>query len=152
MGGVAAGAGDTITGLALSGGVVGAGGVIRGIGLAGVAAGAQRAEGVLVAGGAVGARHARGLLWGGLAAGGETIDGLVVSSAYNRLTDDGRLRGLALSTVNDFRGRQEGLAIGLINYARSLRGVQLGLINIAQNNPVPFRVLPLLNANFSRRN
>jgi len=104
---------------------------------------------VLAAGGAVGARHARGLLWGGLAAGGETIDGLLVSTAYNRLTDDGRLRGLALSTVNDFRGRQEGLAIGLINYARSLYGVQLGLINVAQNNRAPFRVLPLVNANFS---
>ncbi|NBB86907.1 MAG: hypothetical protein GVY12_11925, partial [Bacteroidetes bacterium] len=47
-------------------------------------------------------------------------------------------------------GRQEGLAIGLINYARSLRGVQLGLLNIAQNNRPPFRVLPLVNMNLRR--
>jgi hypothetical protein len=50
-----------------------------------------------------------------------------------------------VSAVTDVRGIQHGVTIALYNYARVLRGVQLGLLNWAQNNPAPFRLLPLLN-------
>ena len=47
--------------------------------------------------------------------------------------------------VNAVRGYQRGLSIGLVNYAESLFGVQLGLVNIVRDNPSPFRVLPIIN-------
>lgn len=40
---------------------------------------------------------------------------------------------------------QRGISIGLLNYARELHGMQIGVLNIAGNNSSPFRVLPLLN-------
>jgi len=48
------------------------------------------------------------------------------------------------------KGRQDGWTIGLVNYARTLHGVQIGLINIARSNPKATRVLPLFNADFSK--
>jgi hypothetical protein len=43
------------------------------------------------------------------------------------------------------RALQVGLAIGVVNDATELHGVQLGVINIARNNRGWRRVLPLLN-------
>jgi hypothetical protein len=43
------------------------------------------------------------------------------------------------------KGNQQGLTIGIINYARSLDGVQVGLINIAKSNRSGRRVLPIAN-------
>lgn len=42
-------------------------------------------------------------------------------------------------------GEQRGLSIGILNYARRLEGVQVGLINIARDNPPGRKVLPVLN-------
>jgi hypothetical protein len=49
-----------------------------------------------------------------------------------------------LSAVNTVGGKQTGLSIGLINYAKSLRGLQLGLINIVGEGKGP-RILPIAN-------
>jgi len=38
-----------------------------------------------------------------------------------------------------------GLSIGLVNYTAELRGVQIGLLNYARNNPRWLRLLPFLN-------
>ena len=35
-----------------------------------------------------------------------------------------------------------------MNYAEELQGVQIGLINIARNNPRGAKVLPIANAHF----
>jgi hypothetical protein len=43
------------------------------------------------------------------------------------------------------KGSQRGLAIGIVNYAEELHGVQIGLINIARNNSSGTRVLPIVN-------
>lgn len=51
--------------------------------------------------------------------------------------------GLAYNYV---RGTFVGLQIGLVNDTRVLKGVQLGLVNIARNNHGLARVLPILNA------
>jgi hypothetical protein len=56
--------------------------------------------------------------------------------------------GLAVSAFNAFSGSHTGLAIGLVNWAEELHGVQLGLINHASNNPPGLRWLPLVNAHF----
>ena len=42
-------------------------------------------------------------------------------------------------------GVQRGLAIGIVNFAEELHGAQIGLINIARNNPSGRRVLPVIN-------
>jgi len=50
-----------------------------------------------------------------------------------------------MSSFNQIKGTQHGLAIGIVNFAEELHGLQIGLINIARNNPSGARVLPLLN-------
>jgi hypothetical protein len=42
------------------------------------------------------------------------------------------------------QGRQHGLTIGVFNYARHLDGVQIGLINVSDNDGVR-RILPVLS-------
>jgi hypothetical protein len=42
-------------------------------------------------------------------------------------------------------GSQRGLTIGLLNYAKELHGIQLGVLNIAGNNRGLAHVLPVLN-------
>jgi len=56
--------------------------------------------------------------------------------------------GFNAGCVNYFDGLQVGLSIGILNYAERLSGFQIGLVNIANNNSKPFRVLPLVNAHF----
>ena len=70
--------------------------------------------------------------------------GVVLAPAYFRIEERGELRGVSVSAFNDIRGSQRGLAIGLLNIAEELHGVQLGLINIARNKE-RFSVLPLVN-------
>jgi hypothetical protein len=56
-----------------------------------------------------------------------------------------RFEGVGISAFNQILGTQKGLTIGLVNYAWTLHGVQLGLINIVRENPPARRVLPILN-------
>jgi hypothetical protein len=58
----------------------------------------------------------------------------VLSGAYFTVTKGGSFRGASVSAFNRIQGTQRGLTIGLINYARTLRGYQLGLINISDND------------------
>ena len=46
---------------------------------------------------------------------------------------------------DQMKGAQRGLAIGIVNFAEELHGAQVGLVNIAMNNPRATRVLPILN-------
>jgi hypothetical protein len=54
------------------------------------------------------------------------------------------MSGVALAPVTYVKGTQTGWSIGLVNYARTLEGVQIGLINIAGSGGLA-RVLPLFN-------
>jgi len=58
------------------------------------------------------------------------------------------LRGVSIGAYNRVRGPQVGLSIGIYNSARTLKGVQLGLLNRAQNNRGILRMLPIANAHF----
>ncbi len=49
--------------------------------------------------------------------------------------------------LNYIQGTQRGLTIGIVNYARSLHGVQVGVVNIVRNNPKGRRWLPIVNWN-----
>jgi hypothetical protein len=43
-----------------------------------------------------------------------------------------------------------GLSIALFNKTKELRGIQVGLLNIARNNPKGFRVLPVINMHLKK--
>jgi hypothetical protein len=58
------------------------------------------------------------------------------------------LRGVSIGAYNRVRGLQAGLSIGIYNSARVLNGLQLGVLNRAQNNRGVWRMLPLVNAHF----
>lgn len=128
LGGIGAGAGGNITGLAISGIGSGVGGTFKGIGVSGIAIGATRLQGYFAAP-AVGAMSARGF---------------ILAPLLFRIQPDGDFRGLAVSGVNYVRGSQRGLTFGLFNYARALRGVQIGLLNVIATG-TSHRILPLIN-------
>jgi len=100
--------------------------------------------GVHVAGIAVGAPNVRGVIIAGVAAGGVDVHAFVVAPAYFNVRDGGVMRGLSISSFNRIQGEQQGITIGILNYARKLSGFQFGLINIAQNKS-RFKVMPIMN-------
>lgn len=53
--------------------------------------------------------------------------------------------GVAFGGYNNVRGIQTGITFGVLNVAKELRGIQIGILNYAANNPPPFRWLPVLN-------
>lgn len=146
VGGLGIAAKDSLRGVSVAGLGIGAGREARGVLVAGLGIGAgELLDGLAVAGLGVGARAVRGIAIGGLGVGAHDLLGLAVSGALVRVVDDGRLRGAAVAPVTWVQGAQRGLSVGLVNYAWSLTGVQLGLVNIVRDNPRPRRVLPLVN-------
>jgi len=105
-------------------------------------------HGLAIGGLGVGARSVRGLAIGGLGAGARDVRGALVTAGWARL-EHGTLRGLSIASFNQLKGAQRGLAIGIVNYAQELHGVQVGLINIARNNSPGTRVLPVVNVHRS---
>jgi hypothetical protein len=96
---------------------------------------------------------------GGAVVASRRMDGLAVAAAHVRtehlrgVAAAGWVRaesvtGLTLGVFNEVRGTQRGLAVGLVNSAEVLEGVQIGLINHAGNNPPALRWTPVLNAHF----
>lgn len=128
-GGIGVGAGGKVTGLTLAGIGVGAGGTIHGITIAGLGIGAPRLSGAAAA----------------LLVGAEMTRGVVLAPILFRTEPGGQLTGISASSVNAVRGSQHGLTIGLVNYAESLRGMQIGVVNIVRDNPRGRKVLPILN-------
>ena len=63
-------------------------------------------------------------------------------------TEIENLHGFSFAAYNRIYGKQTGLTIGIVNFAEILNGIQIGLINIVENNPAPFKILPLVNAHF----
>jgi hypothetical protein len=126
--GVGMGIGGNATGVQVAGIGIGTGGTLKWVSVAGLGIGAHRIEGVALAS-AVGAEQARGL---------------IVAPFYFQIMKRGRMNGLNISAYNDIRGMQQGLAIGLFNYAHTLDGVQIGVLNYA-GNKTHARLLPLFN-------
>jgi len=146
-GGLGVGAGENLTGVGAALVGLGAGEDITGVAVSGVALGAGgRMRGVFAAGVGMASPSMTGLM-AGAAIGSERYTGIALSPAYFRITDPGQLRGASVSAFNHIKGTQRGLTIGIFNYARVLRGVQLGVLNYAGNNPLWLRLLPGLNVN-----
>jgi hypothetical protein len=144
--GIGSGAGGDLSGIHVAGVAVGAGGDASGILVGGIAAGSGgELRGLAIGGIAVGAPIIRAIVLSGLTAGGEDVSGIVIAPAYFNVTENGLMNGLSVSAVNRIQGRQNGLTIGIINIARDLRGVQLGLLNYAGSNRRGLRLLPFIN-------
>jgi hypothetical protein len=127
---------------------MGAGGTISFLTVNGFGVGAPGIRGVALAGAVISTPDARGLMLAG---------------AWLRIREEERWRGersverrealfegVGASVFNQVLGRQKGLTIGLLNYAWSLNGVQIGLLNIVRDNPPGRRVLPVVNWGSSR--
>lgn len=132
LAGFGMGAGDDITGIHIAGFGLGAGGTIKGASAALFGLGADRLEGLNLAG-TLRARQ---------------MKGLAIAPAYLRVNADGDFHGIGLSAYNEVRGHTTGLTIGLVNYTRTLNGVQVGLVNVVRENPKHRQVLPIANWNF----
>jgi hypothetical protein len=148
VGGLGAGTGGRATGLLVGGVGAGAGTTVNGIGLAAIGVGAgDRFNGIGIAGVGVAAGEAfSGLALAGASVVSRRVTGLALAGGYTRV-NDGALRGISVAAYNDIRAPQRGLTIGVYNYARELHGVQLGIVNVARNNPVWARFLPGMNLN-----
>ena len=121
IGGIGLGAGERLSGINLAGIGAGAGKELKGLTMAGIAAGAPRVRGLVMAGGVVG---------------GQDLKGAFLSGICIYVPKDGRISGLAASPFNFIKGSQSGVSIGIVNYARSVDGVQIGIIsNIVRDNP-----------------
>lgn len=128
VGGIGAGVGEDFTGLSVAGVGTGTGGDFRGIGIGGIGLGVgERLTGVGIGGVGVGAYETRALTAGLLMTRGDFMQGVTVS-AYNKWDQ-----------------RTTGLSVGLLNITDELKGVQLGLLNIAYSNPGWRRILPVVN-------
>jgi hypothetical protein len=145
VGGVGVGVGGRASGILVGGVGVGAGGGIRGIAVGGVGVGSGgTAHGLMVGGLGVGAERLEGVAIAPLV-GAEELHAFVIAPALLRTEKGGRFSGVSISSVNAVRGDQHGLSIGIVNYARSLRGAQLGVVNIVRDNPSGRKVLPIIN-------
>lgn len=121
---------DNATGLLLGGAGAASGENINGIAIGGLAAGAEESV--------------NGVVLGGVGVEAQSIRGIGLGGATVRV-ENGSIYGIAASAHNHIEGRQVGLSVGVYNYASDLQGIQLGLVNVAQNNPTWARVLPILN-------
>lgn len=134
-----------ITGIAIGGiglvadrGLTGIG--VAGLGLVSIS---RPMTGLLASAGSVQSESAlRGISLAGGRVKSPVIRGVALAGATVRAAD---MAGVSVSCVNRFRDAQRGLAIGILNIARELHGVQLGLLNYAANNPPPWRLMPGVN-------
>jgi hypothetical protein len=100
--------------------------------------------GLSIGGVGVGAPSLNGLVISVIGAGAQDVHAIVIAGAFFKVEPRGRFDGGSLSLVNNIRGEQHGLTIGLFNYSRELHGAQIGLINISDNSGSR-RVLPLIS-------
>lgn len=159
IGGIGAGSGGQITGLAIGGIGVGAASGIKGVGIGGIGVGSGgditglavgvvgvgsggTIKGLSIGGVGVGAPSLKGVAIAGIGAGGENVHAIVLTPGYFKVDARGRFDGGALASVNNVKGAQHGLTIGLFNYARELHGAQLGIINVSDNDGHR-RILPI---------
>lgn len=145
-GGVGAGVGGDFEGIAFGGVGVGVGGNARGILLGGIGAGVGgRLHGAAAGGIGVGASEIEGAAVGGFGVGAQRMRGFALTAGMLRIEKDGSFRGFSINGAGSMiMGAQHGVVIGLVNYARSVDGLQIGLINIidsARSHPV----LPFVN-------
>jgi len=130
--------------LSLAGLAVVAQGAVEGISVSGLAVVGERAvRGLAATLGAVESGSAiAGAVFGGYRIRAPEVRGLAISVAQLRTTD---FSGFGTGAYTEVRGVQRGLTIAIYNHARELHGLQVGIINRADNNRGAARILPIIN-------
>ena len=142
---IGVGGGGNLTGISIGGIGVGAAGEVKGLSIGGIGVGSGKSvTGLSIGGVGVGAPSLNGLVISVIGAGAQDVHAIVIAGAFFKVESRGRFDGGSLSLVNNIRGEQHGLTIGLFNYARELHGAQIGLINISDNSGSR-RVLPIIS-------
>lgn len=137
-----------IGGINISGIALVSNGELKGLnlGLGAIVSGEGNITGINVGLGAINAvNDVIGLTFNGYKTECTHLKGINVTIGWSDLEE---LSGISISSLNKISGHQTGISIGLFNIAESLSGLQLGLINIVKDNPIPFRILPGLNVGF----
>lgn len=144
IGGLGTGVGEDAWGLLVSGMGHGVGEDFHGIGLAGLGCGyGGDVTGLTIAGLGTGIGGTlRGAAIGGIGVGVTRSHGVTLGLAMTR---GEVMRGITIAAYNRWDEQTDGLSIGLVNVTHALRGVQIGLLNIAWENPGWRRILPVLN-------
>ena len=121
---------------------------INGIGVGGIGVGGDKINGIGIGGLIVrGDKIVNGIGIGGLGVKADKINGIGIGGTG---VEAGKINGIGISLIGNFRiGEQNGLTIGIFNRAEKLRGVQLGLWNIAKNKRF-FKHTPIINFSFRR--
>ena len=89
-----------------------------------------------------------GVTIGGIGAGARDIKGVTLALGRVCAAEAGSLTGFSASIYNEIKGRQNGVTLGIYNYAYELNGVQIGIINHIRDNPGYRKILPIINWNF----
>lgn len=119
-------------------------GDLQGIGLGFVGVDASNVSGIAAGGVGVGADDVQGIVLGGVGVGCDEIQGAALSVGYLK---SGLLKGFGTGAYTQVR-EAHGLCIGVFNRTDVLRGVQIGVLNYAGNNPRGLQWLPGINAHF----
>lgn len=150
IGGLGVGAGETVTGITIGGLGVGAGKELRGLVISCLAAGSPKVKAIAIA----------------PLVGGVSVRGLIIAPFHllvgpekkpkgrdEKPIEDanGTFKGISVSIFNKVNGHQKGAMLGVVNYARKIKGVQFGLINIVKENPKGLRILPIFNMRFGNK-
>lgn len=162
---VGVGAGENLTGLTAALVGVGAGEKVKGITVGGIAVGAgEELSGLTLAAVGIGSPRVNGIA-AALAVGGVHLKGIMIAPAFLRVgsgdrkknsdeqqsEEEGSMTGLSISAYNRIKGEQKGVALGVVNYTKRIKGFQFGVINIVRENPRGLRVLPVFNTRFGKR-
>jgi hypothetical protein len=163
--GLGLGSGKNLSGISIAALGVGAGEKVKGITIAGLGAGAgKELNGLVIAGLAAGSPNVKALVIATLV-GGVSVKGLIIAPAHVLVgpqrkfkhndegaeeNDNGTFKGISVSIFTKVNGQQNGVSLGVVNYAKKLKGVQFGLINIVKENPKGFRILPIFNMHFRK--
>jgi hypothetical protein len=151
IGGLGVGAGETVNGITFGGLGVGAGEQLKGFVVSLLAAGSPEVKAIAVA----------------PVVGSINMNGLIIAPAYmkvgytnksknengevTREDEEGSFKGVGISAFNQVKGNQKGVTIGAVNYTHTIKGIQLGIINIVKENPKGLRVLPFFNTRFGKK-
>lgn len=165
--GLGLGSGKDLRGISIGGLGVGAAGRVTGITIAGLGVGAgKELSGVVISILAAGSPKVKAIAIAPVV-GGVSVHGLIIAPAHllvgpikkfkhgddgsSQEESNGTFKGVSVSVFTKVNGQQNGVSLGVVNYARKIKGIQFGLINIVKENPKGLRVLPIFNMRFGKR-
>ncbi|UPK68543.1 hypothetical protein [Chitinophaga filiformis] len=118
--------------------IMGGGSRLNGVGVMGMMM-ADTVNGLAISGWLTGNKYIGG-------AGQNVVNGMALTLF---VADIGEVRGVVVAACN-LSESHKGLAVGGINRTSRLRGVQIGLFNVALNNPRGLRRLPFINMHLGK--